>query len=148
MVLFTSFIHEGESMRSIALCLSLLSIPALACPELEGTYAVCRSQTGNSSGSANLIVKRSIQNGVTVYTAVSTDNESQETTESVYIADGKTRKTVEADPQTGMEIETTTKVKCAGKVMKVDVVMKLEDFPMITMSSSIHKEDSRLIFVS
>ena len=78
-------------MRLLAVALMLSSFSAFAaCPDLSGKYAVCRSTTGQSSGSTDMVVTQVTKNGVTTYTLVSTDDESQDRTTETLKADGKT----------------------------------------------------------
>ena len=103
-------------MRSLAISLAFFSFSAFAaCPKLAGTYAACRSTTGAMSESTDMVITQKVQNGVTVYTVTSTDNESEERKSEEWIADGKTRSETTENPEVGT-ITASMMFKCSGRI--------------------------------
>lgn len=101
-------------MRSLAIAALFITTSALACPDLSGTYAVCRSQTGNGSDSTDMVITQSVTNKITTYTVTSTDAETNERTTETLKADGKTVTASETDPESGITIQLSTNVACNG----------------------------------
>lgn len=65
-------------MRLIAVAMILVSTSALACPNLAGHYAICRSINGYSAGSTDMEVKQTVQNRITTYAVSATNAQTQE----------------------------------------------------------------------
>ncbi|MES2526781.1 MAG: hypothetical protein V4598_06825 [Bdellovibrionota bacterium] len=101
-------------MRVLAVIFALSSFSAIAaCPNLAGTYAVCRSTTGSISTSTELIVTQATTGGVTTYSFSSIDDETHERDADEMIADGKTRSETAQDPNYG-EVKVSITYKCSG----------------------------------
>lgn len=131
-------------MRLLTIAALLVSTSAFACPNLTGTYATCRSTTGATSGSTNLVVTQKIQNKVTVYTVTSTDDETQQRTTETYKADGKTVVETETSPDFGT-VEFATTATCNAQKsldIKVKFSMNSEEFALVT--SSISKNNNKI----
>ncbi len=131
-------------MRVIAFALVFSSFSAIAaCPDLAGTYSICRSATGASNGSSDMVVTQTVNNGVTTYTFTSTDDDTQERITTTAIADGKPRTTVENDPNWG-EFQSTEIYSCSdGKVVgNLDVKLQGQEIVVLDMES--HKNGDSL----
>lgn len=114
-------------MRTLLLASLFISASAMACPDLSGTYATCRSTTGASTPSSDLVVTQSVSNGVTTYSMTQTDDESQERTTDLVAADGKV---ITAEESMGegvvMVINTTYSCTDTALVGNVDFAIKME----------------------
>ena len=112
-------------MRTLAIALALISSSAFACPDLSGKYAVCRSQTGNSAGSTDMVITQTTANRVTTYTVASTDVETNERETETFKADGKTVSNTQTDPDSGMTLSIATTASCIGtSAVKINMVVK------------------------
>lgn len=139
-------------MRFLSLILALSSFSALACPNLAGQYAVCRSTTGATSGSSDVLVSQRIENGVTIYSITSTDDETGERDTSEFPADGQIYNNTEV--QDGMEITTSTMIACAGNALNMVSSSTVDSQPLMnlnmlftrTSSNSVTQEISGDIF--
>jgi hypothetical protein len=122
-------------MRFIALLVLVSSFSALACPNLAGKYAVCRSTTGVRAGSSDTIITQSVQNGITVYSITATDEDTQERETTILRADGRNYTTSETDEETGWTMQTTTSARCAGNMLKITATVRMEgqEFARLTM---------------
>jgi hypothetical protein len=108
-------------MRTLALAALLISSSALACPDLSGTFAVCRSLVTNSTDMYDMTLSQSVSNGVTTYTMKSQDLMGN-TIEETYKADGKTVTVTETDLDTGMLISLSTRASCQGtRALNIDM---------------------------
>lgn len=136
-------------MRFFALTVLLLSTSAMACPDLSGKYASCRSETGTSAGSSNVTVTQKLENRVTVITMTSTDNDTHEETTETYRADGKTVVARQTDPSSGMTAELATTVTCNANT-SLDIKMKLsvQGEELAVINSSVTKSGKTLRMVS
>lgn len=130
-------------MRTLAIALALVSTSALACPNLAGTYATCRSTTGASTGSTDVVVAQKVVNGVTVYSVTSTDDESQERETEEMIADGKTRTETESSPETG-EIVLSATYKCSGDALIGTQSVVWQNAPVADIDQNITKSGNTL----
>lgn len=136
-------------MRFLALSVLLMSASAFACPDLSGKYLTCRSETGASSGSSDMIITQKIENRASVFTMSSTDNETQERMTETYRADGKTVTASETDPSTGMTAELATTVTCNGtKSLEIKMKLTLAGEEMALINSSITKTGKTLKMIS
>ena len=111
-------------MRLIAFAFFISTSSALACPDLAGRYQVCRSTTGHSAGSTDMVVSQVINNKITTYTVSATSEETGERQTEIYKADGKLKKEVVTDPDSGFSMTTETLVKCSGNVLSIDINVK------------------------
>lgn len=110
-------------MRSLAFVLAFSSFSAFAaCPNLAGNYSACRSTTGATSGSTDVVVTQSVKDGITTYSITSTDDETHERDTDQMIADGKTRTQTGTDPNMG-EVSISLTYKCSDvKVIGTEVI--------------------------
>lgn len=104
-------------MRSLALATLLISFSSIAaCPNLAGKYANCRSTTGAIGGSTELVVTQKIENGATIYSFTSVDDETHERDTDEMLADGKTRSETANDPNYG-EVKVSLTYSCVGNAL-------------------------------
>lgn len=135
-------------MRLLAIALMLSSVTVFAaCPDLSGKYAVCRSTTGESPGSTDMIVTQATKNGVTTYTIVSTDDETQERTTQSLKADGKTYTEIEDVPETDMKMKTLSTVTCVGNTIQESISAFIGDDELANVNAVSTKSGNTLTTV-
>ncbi len=128
----------------VSLIFILVSLSALACPNLAGSYSVCRSETGNEADSTDVVVTQSIQNRVTVYTMTGTDDEGSRTTQTI-IADGKARTEKIEDEDSGLTFELVTQASCKGQALEMKISTKLQGQNLGSVTSVTSKRGSSLV---
>ncbi|HXH73484.1 MAG TPA: hypothetical protein VNJ08_00865 [Bacteriovoracaceae bacterium] len=116
----------------------------LACPDLTGKYATCRSTTGNSTGASDLEVSQVIKNGASEYTISSIDSSSHERESLSYRADGKTHVQTETDPDSGTILSLATTVTCVGKELRSKMVLTYGGEIYSTLTTKITREGKTL----
>lgn len=129
-------------MRSLVLASIFLSAGAFACPDLTGSYPVCRSNS-DSKPDQNMVMSQEVVNGVTVYTSSSTDSETGETLTDSLSADGKEVE-VTADVE-GMPLTMKYTATCSGDSLVMDVAMTIDGQSIGTVQSAITKEGNALV---
>ena len=133
-------------MRTFAIALIALSTSAFACPDLSGKFAVCRSQTGNTSGSTDMVITQSTSNRVTTYTVSSTDADTNERTSETFKADGKTVSNTQTDPDSGMTLSLATTVSCIGtSSLKINMIVKFNGEVAANLVQNISKSGKTLV---
>ena len=132
-------------MRALLMTSVLLSTTAIACPNLAGTYATCRAIHGHASGSTNMIVSQKVQSRVTTFKVSAKNNETQETESEVYIADGKTRTEVDADPDSGMTLRTSRTISCLGTTLNINMNATLDGQSVGSTAIKVYKNGKQLI---
>lgn len=100
-------------MRLLLAAIITFSTSAFACPNLAGKYATCRSTTGQTGGSTDVVVNQKIENGTTVYTIEST-NDEQEREKNIFYADGKVYGGTYTDPETNQNFDIRVASQCEG----------------------------------
>jgi hypothetical protein len=135
-------------MRSLALVALMISGTALACPKLKGKYAACIPTTGHSTGSTDMVVTQKIFNDVMVYKVDATNSRTHERETEKYIADGKVRVQLIKDPSSNMKLEMLKTVTCVGKVLEIDIKMKLNGEYSGYSKVSVSKEKKKIIIAS
>lgn len=136
-------------MRTLALIALVASTSAFACPDLAGTYAVCRSQTGNSAGSTNMVITQTTANKVTTYSVTSTDAETNERATETFKADGKTVSNTQTDPDSGITLQLATTVSCvATSAVKINMVVKFNGEQAANIVQTISKSGKTLTMVA
>lgn len=128
-------------MRFSLIALALLSLPAFACPDLTGTYAACRSTTGTTTGSSDVVVTQRVLNGVTIYSVTSTDDETGERDTSEFPADGQTYTSTETEE--GYEVTTTANISCQGNNVVFAISSSIGGAPVLEMNASYSRVDAR-----
>lgn len=104
-------------MRLFILLFAFTALSAIACPNLAGQYAVCRSTTGAVNGATDVIISQRIDNGVVIYTITTTDAETGERDTTEMAANGQIYTTNEPTPE-GV-ITTTSSLSCAGEELNL-----------------------------
>lgn len=136
-------------MRTLAIIALALSTSAFACPDLSGKYAVCRSQSGNSDGSTDMVITQTTANKVTTYSVTSTDDETNERATETFKADGKTVSNTQTDPETGMTLQLATTVTCvATSAVKINMVVKFNGELAANIVQTISKSGKTLTMVA
>ncbi len=132
-------------MRLIAFALFFISWTTYACPNLSGTYALCKSSAGDSR---NFVVTQNIVNRVTVYTLTGTNLETGDRTTETIRADGKIIVESGVDPETGMKWRQETTGWCEGSALKTRIRGLLDNEVVTNMESSMTRSGPRLITVT
>jgi hypothetical protein len=132
-------------MRILLSALVLVSTSALACPELAGRYAACRSTTGNSSGSSDVVVTQATQNGAMNYKIEETDDETHERNQNLIVADGKVYTSNDIDPDTGVAYDTSFSAHCMGQILHISISTSSNGTTLATSDIQVSKSGSRLI---
>jgi hypothetical protein len=135
-------------MRAFAVSLLLVSAPVLACPNLAGTYATCRSLTGQNPGQTDMIVTQKIQNKITTYDVSAINNETNEREYETYKADGRRNTQVITDEESGMTLETSSLITCTTKALNIRFDMKLDGYSVGYQTISVAKVGNQLIIDS
>lgn len=131
----------------VALAL-LVSSSVFACPNLAGTYATCRSTTGQTPGSTNMVVTQSVTNKITTYQVSATNNETNEREHEIYKADGKVNTQVISDPDSGTTLETSSRISCTATTLKIYMNVKLNGEAAGFAEIKVVKVGSQLIVES
>jgi uncharacterized NAD(P)/FAD-binding protein YdhS len=132
-------------MRTLAIAALVLSTSAFACPDISGKYAVCRSQTGNSAGSTDMVITQSVANKVTTYSVTSTDTETNERATETFKADGKTVSNTQTDPDSGMTLQLATTVSCVGtSAVKINMIVNFNGEQAANIVQTISKSGKTL----
>lgn len=100
----------------IAILVFSSSITFAACPDLSGLTTICRSTTGQVPGNEKQVISQETTNGVTTYTFTYTSQSSEEVTKA-YIADGKSRRVMDVDPDSGITLLTATTLTCLDNAL-------------------------------
>ncbi len=128
-------------MRSLVLASLFVSASAIACPDLSGSYPVCRSNN-DSNPDQNMVMTQEVVNGVTVYTSTSTDSETGETMTDTLTADGREVETTSPD---GMPITLKYTATCSGDALVLDLAASIGEDSIGTVKSSVTKEGNALV---
>lgn len=132
-------------MRLFAVALLALSTSAFACPDISGKYAACRSLTGNSSGSTDMVITQTTSNKITTYSVTSTDAETNERSTETFKADGKTVSNTQTDPDSGMTLQLSTNVSCVGtSAVKINMIVNFNGEQAANIVQTISKSGKTL----
>lgn len=130
-------------MRFFIAALTLISSTAFAnCPNLAGTYATCRSTTGNSTGSTNLTVKQYIKDNVTIYETEATDNHSHEVETAMFITDGRVIR--HSDSSEGTTVDFAQASQCANNTLYTAVSVSTQGQVLVTVEGAFFKSGNTL----
>lgn len=136
-------------MRLLSFIFIFVSSSALACPDLSGTYASCRSLTSSDSTSSDVVVSQRLVNGQTVYTVTASDDETAERSTENLQADGKVVVTKMTDPESGMEFDLYTLMACEGtNSLYIASRIIFQEQTLGTIVTNIKKEGSSLRMTS
>ena len=81
-----------------------------ACPDLSSVTTVCRSSTGEISGNENQVITQEKSDGVTTYYFSADYGQAQ--VSKTYIADGKSRREMIVDQNSGITLLNATTITC------------------------------------
>lgn len=135
-------------MRLSFLLLAFVSFPVLACPNLAGTYNICRSSLNQDSVSSVSIAQK-VVNKYNQYTVTTRDVEVSEESEriEIYTADGKTKTVTDIDADTGITIKTQTLTSCANNILNIKLDATLDAEVFANMTIKVSKDGNRLVQV-
>ncbi len=126
-------------MRLLSIALFMTSFSALAaCPDLSGTYPVCKSVDGVLDDESGMVISQRIENNVTIYSSVSMAGVPSDD----MIMDGSERTihTSQDDGSHGIEV---TSSKCEGNAVVSKSVMTTGN-DVVTTVGTISKEGNGL----
>lgn len=129
-------------MRSLIILSFLISFSAMACPNIQGTYKTCLSQT-NQMDAAQAVITRRAQGNIALFT-VTTRNAMGEATTENYRADGKLINSRHKDPDSGMVLDYNTTTTCTATHMTVVQEMKMEGTTISDMKMVFSRDGSKL----
>ena len=132
-------------MKLKSLVFLFASIPALACPNLAGSYKVCHSTPGQDQDASQVTVEQKIMNQMMVYEVTSLDPQTGDLRSDIYEADGKLRETVLTDPDNGTVIKTQTTAICEKENLKVKMNITIDSKPLAKMTIQLSKTNAQLI---
>lgn len=119
-----------------------------ACPDLTGKYLECRPTTGHSTGSRDMIVSQTFENGVTTYVASAINSQSNERETAIYKADGIKTEEVIIDPDNGRRTHLSTLISCENEKLIIDISFSSDDIKFGFSKVSVYKEGKQLIIES
>ena len=136
-------------MRIFTLLLALnMSASYAACPELTIQTKVCKSKTGQVAANADQAVTQETVNAVTTYTFSHTSPYSDEDMIKLnFIADGKSRREILVDPDTGISLLTATTVKCSSDKLLIHTTSFVDGQFLGVMDTEVTKKGNTLISV-
>lgn len=132
-------------MRSALTLAAFLSLPALACPQLAGTYSQCKSNSSSETEVKQIMIEQKVENKITQYTFSTHDVEADEVRIEKYIADGKGKTATETNPETGITIKTNTAASCAGAVLKIKMVAEIDAAEFANVVIQISRVENKLV---
>lgn len=132
-------------MRTFALAALFVSSTALACPDLSGHYATCRSTNGTVDNTSDVTISQNNTNGLTTYTLKETNDTTGETDTTDIKADAKTYTTTQIDPDSGVSITLAQTTTCEGNALNIMMVESAEDQQVVHLMVKITKEGSQVI---
>lgn len=117
----------------------MLSLPALACPILRGTFKTCRTNNTEGSTFNEISIEQKIVNKYYQYTFITKEPVSSGTRAEKYSADGRIKTTTETDQDTGITIKTSTTTRCSGEILSTRMIAQMdsEEFANLTIQTSI-----------
>lgn len=131
-------------MRFLLIASLFVSSTAFACPNLAGKYASCRSTTGQTSGSSDVVITQGITNRITTFVVTMTD-ENQDRSTHTYKADGKVTKEEIKDPDSDLVIQTLSTASCTNTAFTVKSEVKYGGEIAITLATKMYKNGKQLI---
>jgi len=132
-------------MKFALLIITLSTNLIFACPNLAATYSTCVSSSGDSSNSTDVVVSQKLENGMMIYTIKAKDSQSGEEETTVMIADGKTRKIEEHDPDTGIVFIQKETYTCNDQVLIGKMTLKIDNEVMLDVSMTTKKVGHQMI---
>lgn len=120
----------------------LFSFSAFACPDLSGSYSVCRSSNVETPDMFNVVVSQRLEGDATVYSISSNLEEAE------YKTDGVPTVAEVTEPTTGMTFRVTSTSRCDGQrvlVIKTDLAINGEH--MGSVSTDVTKSGDTLTMV-
>jgi len=131
-------------MRAFTLVFALVSLPALACPQLSGKYASCRSTTAETEGTSDVVMTQKIVNNITHYAMTFTSDETQERLTETYITDGKKRVVKSPVDETGTILKSETISSCKGEELHVEIKAFMNDQEVGDIKIKVSKSGSTM----
>lgn len=132
-------------MKKIVLGLiTLSSISSFAaCPDLHGSYPVCKMKNGGLDLYQNILIDQRIVNETTQYALSKVDIIDEETNSILHIADGISRTSTDKD---GITVERS--VSCEGDKLLVKETLFGDDGTKIYSNKTFYKNGTKLMIQS
>jgi hypothetical protein len=134
-------------MKLVILTLALISLPAMACPELAGKYSACRSSSEQESTSSEVSIEQEIVNQVHQFKIQTVDTQSGDRGTENYQADGKLKISTQTDPDNGTEVRTETLASCSGNSLYVKLKVTIDSRPLAKINVKVSKINNQLVQV-
>ena len=125
----------------------LVTIPAMACPQLSGNYKTCHSTTGEETSFSQVTVEQNIINQISHYKIHSVDANTGDRATENYEADGKPKVTIFNDQDNGTVIRTETQASCNGNYLNVKLTVTIDAAPMANIKVKVSRAGNQLIQV-
>lgn len=131
-------------MRTLLLLSSLISSSLWACPDLQGTYSTCRSTTGVTANTYDVVMTQETSEGITTFTMTSTNSSNNQRSTTTMRADGVTNTEVQSGSGLNLEIANTVSCK-ENESLKIKNDVTLNGQKLIKISTVVTKEDNSLV---
>ena len=131
-------------MRFLAFTFFFASFSAMAaCPNLAGTYSQCTSATTGEVTNGSTVTETTA-GGITTYTIVSMNEETQTEVTGTLITDGVARTETLTDEETGMGISLTTKASCMGTALMYEGTVEAQGQTIANFVTHVTKSGSKM----
>ena len=131
-------------MRSSIMLIAFISGPAWACPKLEGTYKICKSNNIESATLNEMVIEQKIVNKFSQYTFSTKEAGPEDARIEKYLADGIVKITTETDADTGTSLKTSTSTWCTGEVLNIKVRAQVDSQDLANLTIETTKSGTQL----
>lgn len=104
-------------MKMLSVCALFLSFQALACPDLSGTYALCRAQNGIMKNLKDVVMTQNLDNSYPTFTLQSTEVATGKASTQIMKADG-----VSVSKTDRHGVMETTRTYCDGNALIQEII--------------------------
>ncbi len=132
-------------MRLLALAMSFVSVSAFACPDLTGSYPICRMASGELTSTNDVIISQTELNGITTYSYASTDTADYQRVTVEITADGQPYSEDVTDPETNVTYTETSSVHCMGEILHIVINTSHQGQALGTTNVEVNKTRNQLI---
>ncbi len=132
-------------MRTLILTFAFISSSAFACPNLAGTYAQCKSDTGQMEETGKTVVTQASRGNITTYTVVTEDPTTHEQSTETYRTDGRVYSQTTMDQDTGISLVQKTSSTCVGDKLQINVTITIQNELFASLKTSVSKKDNTYV---
>jgi hypothetical protein len=127
-------------MKVLLLASLLISASAMACPDLQGTYAFCKNSQQPTEGSKDVVITQHIRDKATVYNIEETDIATNQRTKDELTADGNF--IPQTDEQTG--VSTLSRTFCEGDILVTEAQVTFQGQDVGSVRSEMVKDSHKI----